>query len=63
MDSQLRQTPPVVRRRLAESPFNLCAACMDIEAHRVARKTGRKLTLRIYFDTIEAIEDKLREES
>ena len=52
--------PPPVRKRLAESPFNLCAACMDIEAHHVAAARGlRRPSLRIYFDTIQAIEREL----
>jgi hypothetical protein len=52
--------PPLVRKRLAESPFNLCAACMDIEAHHVAVDRGlRRPSLRIYFDTIQAIEREL----
>ena len=49
--------PPAVRRRLAESPFNLCAACVDIEAHRVARRPN----LNTYVTVIEAIEEKLRD--
>jgi hypothetical protein len=28
--------PPAVRRRLAESDFNICPACMMEEAHRAA---------------------------
>ena len=52
--------PPPVRKRLAESPFNLCAACMDIEAHNIAADRGlRRPSLRIYFDTIRAIEREL----
>ena len=47
--------PPVVRRRLANSPFNICAACMDIEFRRM----GRKPTVAVYFAVIEAIEKKL----
>ena len=52
--------PKPVRKRLAESPFNLCAACMDIEARHVAATRGlRRPSLRIYFDTIRAIEREL----
>jgi hypothetical protein len=52
--------PSVVRRRLAESAFNICAACMDIDAHQVASKRGKqKPTIAIYFAVIEAIERKL----
>jgi len=50
--------PSAVRHRLAESPFNLCAACVDIEAHRVAR---RRPSLNTYFAVIRAIEEKLRD--
>ena len=53
--------PPAVRRRLAESDFNICPACMDEEARRVAMASGlRKPTIDIYFDVIEAIEDQLQ---
>jgi hypothetical protein len=48
--------PPIVRRRLAQSPFNICAACMDIEAHRAAPHP----TVEVYFAVIEAIERRLR---
>jgi len=52
--------PPPVRKRLAESPFNLCTACVDIEAYNVAVDRGlRRPSLRIYFDTIQAIEREL----
>jgi hypothetical protein len=53
--------PSRVRQRLAESPFNICAACLDIEAHAVAAERGfRRPTLRIYLSVIEAIERDLR---
>jgi hypothetical protein len=48
--------PPAVRRRLAESPFNICAACMVIDAHKVAARP----TVATYFNVIAAIEKKLR---
>jgi hypothetical protein len=52
--------PPPVRRRLAESAFNICAACTDIEARSVAAARGlRQPTLRIYLDVIRAIEREL----
>jgi hypothetical protein len=47
---------PSVRLRLANSPFNICAACMFIKAHGMARKP----TLAVYFACIEAIEKELR---
>jgi hypothetical protein len=53
--------PPPVRRRMAESAFNLCPACMDIEAHHVAAARGlRRPTISIYLSVIEAIERQLR---
>ncbi len=48
------ELPPVVRRRLANSPFNICAACMVIEA----RKMGPGVAA--YFTAIDAIEKKLK---
>jgi hypothetical protein len=54
--------PPAVRRRLAKSPFNLCAACLAIEAHRIAARLGEKLSVRIYLAMIAAIERKLQED-
>jgi hypothetical protein len=48
--------PPAVRRRLAQSPFNICAACMAIEARRAASKP----TVEVYFAVIEAIERRLQ---
>jgi hypothetical protein len=48
--------PPAVRRRLAQSPFNICAACMNGEAHRAASKP----TVEVYFAVIEQIEKALR---
>jgi hypothetical protein len=47
--------PPAVRRRLAESAFNICPACMDIGAHKVAARP----TVATYFAVIAAIERKL----
>jgi len=49
--------PPVVRRRLADSPFNICAACMVIETRRMGPGVSA------FFAAIEAIEKKLREAS
>ena len=52
--------PRAVRKRLAESPRNLCPACVDIEAHNVATDRGlQRPTFRIYFDVIRAIERQL----
>jgi hypothetical protein len=49
--------PPVVRRRLAQSPFNICSACMVIEARKVAPR--RRPTVATYLDVIAAIERML----
>ena len=55
--------PSAVRHRLANSPFNICAACMNIEACRImdieACRMVRKPTLAVYFAVIEAIEKEL----
>ena len=52
--------PSVVRRRLAESAFNICPACMDEEAHTAARQRKEtKPSVSTYFRVIEAIERKL----
>jgi hypothetical protein len=48
--------PAAVRRRLSDSPFNICAACLAIEAHRLAARP----TVAVYFKLIAAIEQKLR---
>ena len=54
-----RLSPPV-RRRLAESVFNLCPACVDIEARSVAASRGlRRPTTSIYLDVIRAVEREL----
>src|SRR5215472_12775557 len=54
--------PSVVRRRLAESAFNICPACMDIEAHAAARQRKEtKPSVGTYFRVIEVIEQKLRQ--
>jgi len=53
--------PSVVRRRLAESAFNICPACMDEEAHTAARQRKEtRPSIGTYLRVIEAIEQKLR---
>jgi hypothetical protein len=47
--------PGPVRRRLAESRFNICPACMDEEARSVQTKP----TVSTYFTVIARIERKL----
>jgi transcription elongation factor Elf1 len=49
--------PASVRRRLAQSEYNICAACMDIEAHRIAKGTP---SIEVYNRVIDAIERELR---
>jgi hypothetical protein len=52
--------PAAVRRRLAESPFNLCAACLTEEAEYVAAAQRLKQpTISVYLDVIDMIEQKL----
>jgi hypothetical protein len=53
--------PSAVRRRLTESTFNICPACMDQEAHREARQRKQpEPSLATYFRVIAAIEGKLK---
>ena len=54
----LDELPPPVRRRLAESVYNICPTCVNMEARSNARGRGRP-TITVYFDVIEAIERKL----
>jgi hypothetical protein len=49
--------PRAVRRRLAESRFNICPACMAIDARKVA-PTARP-SIATYFAVIEQIERQL----
>jgi hypothetical protein len=52
--------PSVVRRRLAESRHNICAACMAIEAGAIAQRGGRTdVSVKIYLEVIDAIERQL----
>ena len=54
--------PSIVRRRLAESAFNICPACMDKEAQMAARQRKEtKPSVSTYFRVIEAIERKLKQ--
>jgi hypothetical protein len=55
--------PPPVRRRLAESVFNICPACLHMEARRVAAARGlQKPTVRVYLAVIKAIERELNDD-
>ena len=52
--------PRAVRRRLAESNFNICPACMDAETRRAANQRREiKPSVATYLAVIEAIEQKL----
>ena len=53
--------PAVVRQRLAKSPFNICAACLDIEVReQTRRRRETNPTTAAYLVTIAQIERKLR---
>jgi len=47
--------PAIVRRRLASSRYNLCAACVEIEA----RTRARSPTVKTFLEVIVAIERQL----
>jgi hypothetical protein len=51
---------PAVRQRFASSDFNLCPACVKIEAKTVAKRLNRELTVGVFFAVIEQIEQELR---
>jgi len=51
---RLDSLPPPVRRRLANSCFNICPTCVDIDT----RRNGTP-SLRLYFAVIDAIERTL----
>jgi hypothetical protein len=54
--------PSVVRRRLAESAFNICPACMDKEVHTAAcQRKERKPSVGTYLLVIKTIEEKLKQ--
>jgi hypothetical protein len=56
--------PSAVRRRLAESAFNICPACLDEEACVAAsRRNEIRPTVAMYFIVIEAIERKLDQQN
>jgi hypothetical protein len=55
--------PSVVRRRLAESRHNICAACMAIEADAIAQRRSMDASVKIYFEVIAAIERQLDPQS
>jgi hypothetical protein len=63
MRSYFDRLPAVVRQRLSDSRFNICAACMTIEAMRIASERGVRLSVKIYIETIEAIEKEMESSS
>jgi hypothetical protein len=60
MHSQFDRFPEAVRKRLSEARFNMCSACLKLEAERIAHKHGLgRPTVEIYIETIEAIEHEM----
>jgi hypothetical protein len=59
MKGHFDRLPPLVRKRLADSRFNLCAACVDIAANNLAKERKTKPSISIYLATIAAIEREL----
>jgi hypothetical protein len=61
MQGYFDRLPSVVRRRLAESAFNICPACMDKEAQMAARQRKEtKPSVGTYLIVIKTIEQKLK---
>jgi hypothetical protein len=60
MQGYFDRFPSIVRRRLAESAFNICPACMDKDGAARQRKET-KPSVGTYFRVIEAIERKLKQ--
>jgi hypothetical protein len=52
--------PRLVRRRLTESPFNICPACLTEEARRLRLAKRSRSRTQTFFDAINAIERQLR---
>jgi hypothetical protein len=54
------ELPPAVRRRLAQSEFNICPACLWGEAEKEAAARGlRQPTISVYLALIASIERQL----
>jgi hypothetical protein len=67
MQSHYDELPFAVRQRLAESPFNICSACMTLEAYRrvgsddlFMSRRGRRPSVKVFIETIEDIEREMR---
>lgn len=58
METFYDRLPKPVRRRLAESAHNICAACLTEEAQKIAPHPG----IATYFAVIKSIERKLASE-
>ena len=56
MEGYYDEFPKAVRKRLAVSPFNICAACLEIEV----RARTRRPSVDAYFAVIAQIERKLK---
>jgi hypothetical protein len=52
--------PAIIRKRLSESRFNICAACMAIEAEEIARERRVKPSAANYLETINWIEREMK---
>jgi hypothetical protein len=53
--------PPMVRKRLQDSPFNLCPACvMELTAERASKLRARQLDPQFYLHAIETMENMIR---
>jgi hypothetical protein len=60
MEDYFDRLPVEVRRRLADSRHNICAACLMQEARRQSpRRRRQPPTVEIYFALIAAIEQSL----
>ena len=60
MEDYFDRLPAAVRRRLAASHYNICAACMSEDAEDVAHRRGLKRPdVGIYCEVITAIERQL----
>ena len=60
MRSYYDRLPTPVRRRLAESSFNVCAACLTEEAERVASVCRlRRPTIAVFLEVLASIERAL----
>ena len=60
MEDYFDHLPAAVRRRLANSHHNICAACMSEDAEEVAQARGlERPSVGIYLEVIASIESQL----